>query len=75
MSTPTQKHTKARQRTRRAAIKATTPTLKPCPKCKKPVQSHRACLFCGTYKGNQVIKVRIPKKFRKQKKREEKKNK
>jgi len=73
MSTPTQKHTKSRQRKRRATLKASTPALKSCPKCKKPVKSHRACSHCGTYKGKVVLKVRVPKKFRKQKKREEKK--
>ncbi len=28
-----------------------------CPKCAKAVRPHRACAFCGTYKGRQVVKV------------------
>lgn len=28
-----------------------------CPKCAKPILPHRACEFCGTYRGRQVIKV------------------
>jgi len=28
-----------------------------CPKCKKPVLSHTACLNCGFYKGHEVINV------------------
>jgi ribosomal protein L32 len=31
--------------------------LSTCPKCKKPVLSHTACLNCGFYKGNEVINV------------------
>jgi large subunit ribosomal protein L32 len=31
--------------------------LAACPKCKKPVQPHHACKFCGTYAGRQVLKV------------------
>jgi len=28
-----------------------------CPKCKHPVLPHRACAFCGTYRGRQVLNV------------------
>jgi large subunit ribosomal protein L32 len=31
--------------------------LNVCPKCKKPVLSHTACLNCGFYKGSEVINV------------------
>ena len=73
MSIPTQKHTKSRTKKRRAVIKLKAGDPVVCPKCKKTVKSHRACAFCGTYKGRQVVKVRVPKKFRKRKQKEEKK--
>ena len=46
--------------------------LSVCPKCKKPVRQHRACSNCGTYKMSQVFKVRVPKKFRKKREKEQK---
>ena len=46
-----------------ASIKTTE-----CPKCKKPVLSHRVCTFCGTYKGREVIEIesKLDKKKRKE---------
>ena len=73
MSTPTQKHTKSQKRIRRGALKLVKTPRGICAKCKKPVRPHRACDYCGTYKGKQIFKVRIPKKFRKKKEKEEKK--
>ncbi|MSU75116.1 MAG: 50S ribosomal protein L32 [Candidatus Magasanikbacteria bacterium] len=32
-------------------------TLNSCPKCGKATLPHRACRFCGTYRGRQVITV------------------
>lgn len=73
MSTPTQKHTLSRKRIRRGQIRLNKIKLTICPKCKKPVSPHRTCVNCGTYKGRVVFKVRVPKKFRKKKEKEEKK--
>jgi large subunit ribosomal protein L32 len=73
MSTPTQRHTSSQKKIRRGAIKLKKVKLTVCPKCKKPVRSHKACSGCGTYKGSQVFKVRVPKKFRKKKEKTEKK--
>lgn len=72
MSTPTQKHTKSRKKIRRGVIKLKMKRLNVCPKCKNPVSPHRACENCGTYKGRTVFKVRVPKKFRKKKEKEDK---
>ena len=72
MSTPTQRHTSSRKKIRRGAIKLSRTKLNLCPKCKKPVRPHRACSNCGTYKGREVFKVHVPKKFRKKKEKEEK---
>jgi len=46
--------------------------LNVCPKCKKPILSHTACLNCGFYKGSEVIDVlkELTKKERKVKEKE-----
>lgn len=50
---------KRRNATQRA-LKAKT--INECPKCGKPALPHRACAFCGTYRGRQVIKAKAIKK-------------
>ena len=72
MSTPTQRHTSSRKKIRRGAIKLKENKLNICPKCKKPIKPHKTCNNCGTYKGRMVFKVRVPKKFRKKKEKEDK---
>ncbi|MDO8571463.1 MAG: 50S ribosomal protein L32 [bacterium] len=42
-------------------------TLAECLKCKKMILPHRACSYCGTYKGREVIKLKLPKAVVKQK--------
>ncbi len=37
-----------------------------CPKCGKAVLPHRACDFCGSYKGREVLKIKS--KIKKEKK-------
>lgn len=44
-----------RQRTAHFGLKEVNCNF--CPKCGKAVLSHRACAFCGTYRGRQVINV------------------
>lgn len=51
---PKKKHSKARKRTRRAAIKLTSVGLVVCPNCKQPTIPHQACKSCGYYKGSKV---------------------
>jgi len=73
MSTPTQRHTKSRKKIRRGAIKLNRVKLAVCPHCKKPLKPHTACSNCGRYKERIILKVRVPKKFRKKKSKEDKK--
>jgi large subunit ribosomal protein L32 len=40
---------------RRANWKATPPTVGTCPRCKEPIQPHRACKSCGYYRSHEVI--------------------
>ena len=72
MSTPTQKHTKSQKNIRRGAIKLRAVKLVVCPKCKQAAWPHQACAECGNYKGREAVKIRVPKKFRKKKVKEEK---
>jgi large subunit ribosomal protein L32 len=53
-------HRTSSDKRKRAAhfhLDAAHPSL--CAKCKKPVMSHKACAFCGTYKGREVIKMNV----------------
>ena len=72
MPHPTQKHTKSRKRKRRAAISLKAVELTVCPKCKRPLKPHTACEFCGTYKGKEILKIRLKKKERKEREKEQK---
>jgi len=54
---PKRKISKQRKNNRRSHLALKAPTLGKCPECNKMKPSHQVCLFCGTYKGVQVIKV------------------
>lgn len=58
MSVPKKRRTSSSAGRRRSHHSLNTVTLSECPKCKKPVQPHMACLFCGTYKGKEIIKIK-----------------
>lgn len=45
-----------RQGRRRATINLSLPKLIECTNCHKPTFPHRACAFCGFYKGSKVTK-------------------
>ncbi|MBI2624232.1 50S ribosomal protein L32 [Candidatus Parcubacteria bacterium] len=72
MGTPTQKHTKSRRDKRRFQLRLTPQQLSTCPKCGRPRLSHTACLYCGTYKGREVVDVlkRLSKKEKKVREKE-----
>lgn len=44
-----------RRRASQHGLTAVNPAI--CPKCGKTTRPHRACAFCGTYRGRQVINV------------------
>lgn len=58
MGLPGHRRTSSHKRRRAAHFAITKQNLAECSKCKKPVQSHHACAFCGTYAGRQVTKVK-----------------
>lgn len=72
MSVPTQKRTKSSAKRRASHFSLKKASLHKCPKCGKPSLPHRACEFCGTYKGKQVIDLKNKKKTVKQKAQERK---
>jgi large subunit ribosomal protein L32 len=62
MGLPSKRRTKS-SKLRRAshfALKKIKTTV--CPKCQKPSLSHRACSFCGYYRGQAVLKIKLKKK-------------
>ena len=59
--TQKKRRTSSSQGQRRSHHALKPKTLNVCPKCKKPVEPHRACSFCGTYKGKTALKVKTKK--------------
>jgi large subunit ribosomal protein L32 len=55
MGVPKRRVSKRRGRMRRAHYKLDPVHLVPCPQCRTPVISHRACPECGHYRRRQVI--------------------
>lgn len=57
MGLPGHRRTSSDKRRRAAqhGLKETAATT--CPKCGKTIRPHRACAFCGTYRGRQVLNV------------------
>lgn len=62
MALPGHRRTSSHKRRRAAHFALKKVNLSVCPKCKKPVMSHRVCKFCGTYAGREAIEMRMPKK-------------
>jgi len=62
MSVPGKRRSASAGKRRRAHQALKQPQLKKCPKCNKPILPHRVCLFCGSYQGREIIKIKIKKK-------------
>jgi len=54
-SEPKRRHSKARKRTRRAAINLAVKSVL-CKNCNKPTVAHMICANCGFYAGKEVRK-------------------
>lgn len=57
MAVPKRKKSKMKIRMRKAQKKAEIPASTNCPACGAPMQTHRACPNCGTYRGRKVLNV------------------
>ena len=55
MGLPGHRRTSGDKRRRRTHIALAEQSGTTCPKCKKIIRPHRACAFCGTYRGRQVL--------------------
>ena len=60
MAVPKRKKSKMKIRMRKAQKKAEIPAITKCPACGAPVQSHRVCPACGTYRGRKILSVDAP---------------
>lgn len=58
MGLPGHRRTSGDKRRRLTHLAVQEGAMNHCPKCHKPVRPHRACAFCGTYRGRQVVKVK-----------------
>ncbi len=65
MGLPGHRRTSSHKRRRASHFALKKANLSVCPKCKKPVQPHRVCGFCGTYAGREAIKMQVAKKKKK----------
>lgn len=72
MGLPSKRRTKTSKRDRASHFALEKKALVKCPKCGKASLSHTACGFCGTYKGRQVIVIKVKEKTVKQKAQERK---
>ncbi len=57
MAVPFRRTSKTKKRMRRTHLKKQVGALTLCPKCGATLRPHRACTKCGTYKGEEVIKI------------------
>ncbi|MFH1745339.1 MAG: 50S ribosomal protein L32 [bacterium] len=58
MALQTKRRTKSSVKRRRSHHALKKIGLSVCPKCKKEILPYRACAFCGTYKGREVLKIK-----------------
>ncbi len=58
MSVPKKKRTKSSVGKRRSHHALKKLNLSTCPKCGKAVRPHSVCLFCGFYKGREVLTIK-----------------
>lgn len=57
MPNPKRRHSKARTSKRRAHDALKRAVLSECPNCHEPKLPHRACPYCGQYRGRDIIEV------------------
>ena len=59
MAVPKRKTSKSRRDKRRATHALATPRVNICPQCNSPKQPHRVCPTCGSYKGREVVPLKL----------------
>ncbi len=58
MSVPKKKRTKSSIGKRRSHYALKKINLSICPKCGRAVKPHSVCLFCGFYKGREILTIK-----------------
>ncbi len=56
---PKKKRTRAKKGSRWAHRQASKPNVVECPRCHRPMLTHRACPACGYYRGRDILKVEV----------------
>ena len=59
MSVPAQRRNSSFKKKRASHFALKKKNLATCSKCQRSVLSHRACSFCGTYNGKEILKIKI----------------
>ncbi|MEK9129779.1 MAG: 50S ribosomal protein L32 [Patescibacteria group bacterium] len=65
MALPTQKRTKSSKRIKTSTFALKKQRLAICAQCKKSVLPHHACLNCGHYNNQEVLKIKTKSKKKK----------
>lgn len=55
MANPKRRHSHARARLGRAAVRRRVPSLRPCPRCGASGPPHTVCDNCGHYAGREIL--------------------
>jgi len=61
MGLPGKRNSRSSKRRRAAHFAMKKQSLVLCAKCERSIMPHRACSYCGTYKGREVLKIKTPK--------------
>lgn len=62
MPVPAKRRSRSKARRGRAHQALEKNNLGKCAKCGKETRPHRACGFCGSYKGKEAVKIKTKKK-------------
>ncbi|MBI4372113.1 MAG: 50S ribosomal protein L32 [Candidatus Omnitrophica bacterium] len=57
MANPKRRHSNTRTRLRRTHDRLETRSLSKCTNCGRQILPHRICVYCGFYRGKQVLTV------------------
>ena len=57
MGVPRAHSTRGQKGRRRSHLALKKLAVTPCGHCKKPILSHSVCMYCGYYKGKEVVNV------------------
>ena len=59
MANPKRRHSNTRTRLRRTHDRLKTRSLAKCSNCGRMILPHRVCVYCGYYKGRQVVTIAV----------------